>query len=204
MPSWSPSVSGVAITSDPGEDDTYSLGDTIRLKVTFSEAVTATGTPRLKIKMAPDGGSSGQPTRSRLHQVRPEEIAMLVVAKGVKVVFAILGILAGGAFLILGIGFTQLYGGGGLAGIVSLSSMCFLAGSVLALLNKLRKSSLGLMAAGIILSWIGYATITPYMFGDWTPAWKVIYLALAVPLSIIAVVVQLAFWRMAHQAKLGS
>ena len=128
----------------------------------------------------------------------------MLLTKVTRISFAILGILAGGAFLILGIGFTQLYGGGGLAGIVSLSSMCFLAGSVMALLNKLRKSSLGLMAAGIILSWIGYATITPYMFGDWTPAWKVIYLALAVPLSIVAVVVQVAFWRIAQQAKLGS
>lgn len=129
---------------------------------------------------------------------------MLLLTKVTRISVAILGIVGGGAFLIIGVSFTQLSGGGGLAGIVSLSSMFFLAGSVLALLNKFRKSSLGLMAAGIILSWIGYATITPYMFGDWTPAWKVIYLVVAVPLLIIAVVVHLAFWRIAHQAKLGN
>ena len=50
-----PSVSGVAVTSDPGDDDTYALGETIRVTATFSEAVDVTGAPRLKIKMDPDG-----------------------------------------------------------------------------------------------------------------------------------------------------
>ena len=49
---------GVAITSDPGDDDTYGLGETIRVTLTFSEAVNVTGTPRLKIKMGP--GSRGK------------------------------------------------------------------------------------------------------------------------------------------------
>jgi uncharacterized repeat protein (TIGR02059 family) len=50
-----PWMTGVAITSDPGPDDTYALGDTISVKMTFSEAVnvnTTGGTPRLKIRMA--------------------------------------------------------------------------------------------------------------------------------------------------------
>ena len=50
-----PWVTGVAISSDPGADDTYALGDTIQVTATFSEAVnvdTTGGTPRLKIKMA--------------------------------------------------------------------------------------------------------------------------------------------------------
>ena len=54
-----PSVSGVELTSDAGDDDTYALGDTIRVTLTFSEAVdvdTTGGTPRLKIKMAPTSG----------------------------------------------------------------------------------------------------------------------------------------------------
>jgi len=58
-PDGVPSVSGPAITSDPGGDDTYIAGDVIRVNLTFSEAVdvdTAGGTPRLKIKMAPDRG----------------------------------------------------------------------------------------------------------------------------------------------------
>ena len=50
-------VAGVAITSDPGDDDTYGLGDTIRATLTFSEAVTVTGAPRLGIDLDPDGGS---------------------------------------------------------------------------------------------------------------------------------------------------
>ena len=54
-----PWVTGVAISSDPGDDDTYALGDTIEVTATFSEAVTVdttNGTPRLKIKMDPGYG----------------------------------------------------------------------------------------------------------------------------------------------------
>ena len=40
-----PTVSSVAITSDPGMDNTYATGDTITVSLTFSEAVTVTGTP---------------------------------------------------------------------------------------------------------------------------------------------------------------
>ena len=48
-----PTVSGVKVVSDPGDDDTYLLGDTIRIRATFSEAVTVTGSPRLSIDMSP-------------------------------------------------------------------------------------------------------------------------------------------------------
>ena len=44
-----PTVSSVAITSDPGDDDTYGLGDAIQVTVTFSEDVTVTGTPLLEL-----------------------------------------------------------------------------------------------------------------------------------------------------------
>ena len=44
-----PAVSTVAITSDPGTDDTYALGDTIEVGLTFDEAVTVTGAPYLLI-----------------------------------------------------------------------------------------------------------------------------------------------------------
>ena len=40
-----PTVSSVAITSDPGMDKTYAKGDTITVSLTFSEALTVTGTP---------------------------------------------------------------------------------------------------------------------------------------------------------------
>ena len=54
-----PQVNAVAVSSDPGADDTYVLGDTIRVTVTFGQAVevdTTGGAPRLKIKMDPDSG----------------------------------------------------------------------------------------------------------------------------------------------------
>ncbi|MYK88842.1 MAG: hypothetical protein F4018_11190 [Acidobacteria bacterium] len=48
-----PTVTGVDVTSDAGNDDTYALGETITITVTFSEAMTVTGTPQLKIDMDP-------------------------------------------------------------------------------------------------------------------------------------------------------
>ena len=52
-PAGTVSVTAVAVVSDAGEDDTYGLGDRIRVQVTFSEAVSVTGAPRLKIDMDP-------------------------------------------------------------------------------------------------------------------------------------------------------
>ncbi len=51
-----PAVTGVAVVSDAGADDTYLLGEVIRIGVTFGEAVAVTGTPRLNIKMDPGWG----------------------------------------------------------------------------------------------------------------------------------------------------
>ena len=48
-----PSVTGVEVVSDAGSDDTYLLGDTIRVRLAFSEAVRVTGAPRLSIDMDP-------------------------------------------------------------------------------------------------------------------------------------------------------
>ena len=44
-----PTVSTIAITSNPGTDNTYALGDTITVSLTFSEAVTVTGSPQIKL-----------------------------------------------------------------------------------------------------------------------------------------------------------
>ncbi len=45
-----PTVSGApSVTSAAGSDNTYAIGDTISVKVTFSEVVTVTGTPQLEI-----------------------------------------------------------------------------------------------------------------------------------------------------------
>ena len=47
-------MTGVEITSEAGDDDTYALErDRITITVTFSEAVDVTGTPQLKIDMDP-------------------------------------------------------------------------------------------------------------------------------------------------------
>ena len=44
-----PAVTGVEVTSEPRADATYALGETVRVAVTFGEAVNVTGTPRLKL-----------------------------------------------------------------------------------------------------------------------------------------------------------
>ena len=57
-----PTVSSVAITSDPGDDDTYGLGDAIEVTMTFSEDVTVTGTPLLELDF--DGTAKSASYRS--------------------------------------------------------------------------------------------------------------------------------------------
>ena len=54
-----PTVSSVAITSSPGADNTYATGDTITVSLTFSEAVTVTGTPHVVLDIG------GQPRNVR-------------------------------------------------------------------------------------------------------------------------------------------
>ena len=77
-----PAVTGVAVVSDPGDDDTYGLGETIRVRLTFGEAVTvdtAGGTPRMKIRMnltwgekwAAYEGGSGTNALTFAYTVRP-------------------------------------------------------------------------------------------------------------------------------------
>ena len=52
-PAAPPTVDAVVVVSNAGDDASYGLDDTIRVRVTFSEAVTVTGTPRLKIDLDP-------------------------------------------------------------------------------------------------------------------------------------------------------
>ena len=52
-----PTISTVAVTSDPGTDYTHALGNTIEVGLTFSEAVTVTGAPSLLIEV---GGTNRQ------------------------------------------------------------------------------------------------------------------------------------------------
>ena len=49
-----PTVSSVAVTSNPGADETYAIGDTIQVTVTFDAAVTVNtsgGTPRIQLRV---------------------------------------------------------------------------------------------------------------------------------------------------------
>ena len=46
-----PVIEDVSITSDPGSDGEYVVGDDIQFTVTFSETVTVTGTPQLVFKV---------------------------------------------------------------------------------------------------------------------------------------------------------
>ena len=50
-----PTIESVAVTSDPGEDGGYAIGDEIQVGLTFSEAVTVTGVPQLTLDV---GGQS--------------------------------------------------------------------------------------------------------------------------------------------------
>ena len=55
LPVWyaeaqtAPSIQGVAVTSEPGEDGGYGLNSEIEVELTFSEGVSATGTPQLTL-----------------------------------------------------------------------------------------------------------------------------------------------------------
>ncbi|WP_419930307.1 SwmB domain-containing protein [Candidatus Poriferisocius sp.] len=53
VPATSPTVTGVEVVSDAGVHDTYAMGQVIRIRVTFSEAVDVSGTPTLGIDMDP-------------------------------------------------------------------------------------------------------------------------------------------------------
>ena len=54
VPTWAdgPDVSSVALTSDPGSDNTYGIGDDVTATVTFDAAVDITGTPQLELDFA--------------------------------------------------------------------------------------------------------------------------------------------------------
>ena len=81
-------VTGVALTSTPKADSTYTVGETVRVTLTFGEAVDVTGTPRLKIKMDPSYGEkwanyasgSGTTSLTFAHQVVEPNISTQGVA----------------------------------------------------------------------------------------------------------------------------
>ena len=60
-----PTITEVRVTSDPnddgraGDDDTYAIGDTIGIELTFSEKVDATGTPKVRVRAGPDVTTGG-------------------------------------------------------------------------------------------------------------------------------------------------
>ncbi len=54
-----PYVAGAAITSDAGADREYATGDEVRVAVTFSEAVTASGSPQLALEIGSETRQAG-------------------------------------------------------------------------------------------------------------------------------------------------
>ena len=54
-----PEVSSVAISSNPGSDQTYAAGDEIELTVTFSETVEVEGTPQLRLRVGSRNRTAG-------------------------------------------------------------------------------------------------------------------------------------------------
>ena len=51
VPNPAATITSIAFTSDPGNDDTYRLDDAIKATVTFSAAVTVTGTPQFVLNV---------------------------------------------------------------------------------------------------------------------------------------------------------
>ena len=58
-----PTVSSVAFTSDPGDDDTYAVGDDVAVTVTFSEDIEVTGSPQIELNV---GGAAKYATFDRV------------------------------------------------------------------------------------------------------------------------------------------
>ena len=54
-------IDTVSVTSDPGADETYAIGDTIEVTVTFDQEVTVTGGPRITLRV---GGGGPEHMRS--------------------------------------------------------------------------------------------------------------------------------------------
>ena len=83
-----PAVTAVAITSDPGDDDTYGKDDVIQITLTFDQAVDVTGAPQLTIKMDPDygekqaafAGGSGATTLTFTHTVAEPNLSTQGIA----------------------------------------------------------------------------------------------------------------------------
>ena len=53
-----PRITGVALTSDPGADETYAIGESVEATVTFSDPVDVTGTPQLQVRLTDAGGGA--------------------------------------------------------------------------------------------------------------------------------------------------
>ena len=71
-----PTVESVAVTSDPGDDGGYAIGDVIEIGVTFSERVLAIDSPQITLDIGGDpktAAYSGAGTRQLLFSYTVEE-----------------------------------------------------------------------------------------------------------------------------------
>ena len=71
----SPEVNSLAITSNPGSDQTYAAGDEIEVTVTFSETVEVEGTPQLRLRV-------GSRTRTASHLRGTDTVALVFAYEG--------------------------------------------------------------------------------------------------------------------------
>ena len=60
-PATAPTIDTVSITSTPGADETYAIGDTIEVTVTFDQEVKVTGRPRITLRVGGDGSEHMKP-----------------------------------------------------------------------------------------------------------------------------------------------
>ena len=82
-----PFLTGLKVASEPGDDNTYALGDVIRIGVSFSQRVDVYGTPRLKIDMDPAQGGerwadyeSGMPSLTFAYKVVATDLSTQGIA----------------------------------------------------------------------------------------------------------------------------
>ena len=77
-------VSSVAITSSPSSGTTYERRETISVTVTFNEAVTVSGTPRLRLQIECNKGGTSKTCTRRAKYASGSGTAALVFTYQVK------------------------------------------------------------------------------------------------------------------------
>ncbi len=78
-------VLSVLLTTDPGTDNTYSIGQLIEVEVEFDEIVHVSGAPELVLSLGPNGGTRPGPQSQRAAYVSGDETDTLLFRYRVQV-----------------------------------------------------------------------------------------------------------------------